>query len=432
MVAQFSPPRKTAGRANVVMIRRRAQVGFLFALLVALAATAHADGGPLTIEDVRQLRRDGRRPHEIVQVAEQRGVAFPLDQANQRVLRAIGLRRRHIEKLGELYAAQDAEEDLGEGPRQRRDRALRELGGDAAAEDGQADGGAAGLPELSDDPRQRTLDSWVRQMIEASGVDLEMAEAGHARIIAPAKLARRYVKIAERWEEQAQRHFPSSMIPEVDRRGVNVVLFEERYQYESWVRAMFHVYEQNGVQFNNPDPVERAIKSKSFFVHGIFTGFVRDETPDGIRHRVAFACAYLGIQQLTNSSMPDALATGFGNLAETMLFNDQFITVQSGYRHREIDREAKTWSALVKEGFRLKQIGSVQNVFAYSTRSMQLPQYAQGWSLMTLLAQDEEKLARWVTLLADDEDPFEALSEAYATDDDALLQRWRRYARAQR
>ena len=130
--------------------------------------------------------------------------------------------------------------------------------------------------------------------------------------------------------------------------------------------------------------------------------------------------------------MPDALATGFGNLAETMMFNDQYITVQSGYSHREIDRDSLTWSALVQQQFKLNQIGSIQNVLAYSTSNMQLRNYAEGWSLMSMLAEDEEKLATLIELLAEEEDPYEALSKAYESDDEQLMKRWRRYARAQR
>jgi len=398
------------------------------ALLLGSVASAEE---PITLDEMRALRKERKRPHEILKIVEERGLAFSIDRPTERKLKYLGFSRRQLTQLKDI-ADRQAEDTLNDaepsGPEKRRDEALEENGQDLGLDPPQTEEEG----DRPTDPFVRIVDKEIKQIIEKSGTGVETEEGKHTRLIGKRKLLTKYIPVVKRWEEKAEKRFPDPLGGQIDRRGVNIALFESKYHYQRWVQAMFQVFEEEGVEFNDPDPAKRAMKTSSFFVRGIFSAYIADDSPEVINHRIVFGSAYMGILQLSQDNIPDALATGFGNLAETMMFNDQFITVQSGYIDRDLKRDRKTWPERVQSQFKLNKIASIQNVLAYTTRSMQLPQYAEGWSLLSLLAQDEDKLVQLVGRFAKNEDAYEALSEVYEIDDQKLLKRWRRYARAQR
>ncbi len=390
--------------------------------LLLVGPLAGAEEGPLSIDDMRALRKERKRPYQIMKLAEERGISFLiLDKETERELRKIGFSRTHLRKLREISGRTSGSDTTSDGPKQRRDAALKKEEKEAA-------------PQLPPDPdrdaRMDRMDQRIQKIIKSSATGVKLDEGHHTRLISKGKLGPKYLKVVRRWEQMAAKRFPNPLGGHVDRRGINIALFNSRYDYQRWVKAMFEVFEEEGTKFNSPNAAERASKTKSFFVRGIFSAHVADDSHDQISHLVAFASAFMAIQQVSQDTIPDALATGYGNLAETMMFKDQYITVQSGYTQRKIDREAMTWDELMKKQFKLNQIASVQNVLVYTTNSMQLPQYAQGWSLMSLLAGDEKKLAEFITRLSEDEDPYEALSAIYEMDDEAMMKRWKNFARA--
>lgn len=417
------------------MITRVAIVGGMFLAMLFVGAFASAEL-PLTIEDMQAMRKERKRPFEILRAAEERGVDIAFDAKTEKSLRRIGIRGTLLQQLKEI-ADRDAPDEPAElGPQQRRNEAIKKHGKDLLPDPETDEAEETGTPTSAPHPEQAAklaeIDKQFRQIIKKSALEIELHNTKHARLIGEPEFIRQILPSVQRWEDLAAKRFADPIPGSIDRRGVNIVLLSSDYQFRRWVTASFEVYKTSGINFNDPKAQQRALKSKAFFFRGTFNANVADMPGDSVRHRAVFGVAHLGILQLTNDKVPDAIATGFGNLAETMVFGDQFITVQSGYTDREIKKEATTWPERVQMQFKLNKIGSIQNVLVYSTGSMQLPQYALGWSLTSLLAKEEKEFADWIVRLRDHEDSYEALQKSYSMDDADLMKRWRRVVRSQR
>lgn len=416
------------------MFLRGLIVGSLLLAVALLSSAVHAQE-PLSIEDMRALRKERKLPHEIVKIAQEEGLDFQIDLATERILRRMGFSRSHLKKLKKVAEEQEKKELPELGPQKRRDELLKKHGKDIPAdaeaeEDGDAEAAPNTNPVLAS--KMAENDRQIKEIIKKSSTGAKIHAATHTRLIGKPELIKPLLPVVKRWESLAAKRFPGPVGNGIDARGVNIALFKTEYEFRRWVNASFDVYEESGIRFSSPNVAERAFKSKAYFFDGTFSALVSNMRPDEIQHRVVFASAHLGILQLTNDGVPDAIGTGFGNLAETMVFNDQFITVQSGYRDRDLGKEATTWPQRVQKQFKLNKIGSIQNVFVYTTEAMELPQYALGWSLTILLAKDEMKFSKWVELMGEGERPYEALEKAYQLDDKAVMARWRRFVRSQR
>ena len=73
----------------------------------AIAPVALADEAPVTLDEIRELRREGNRHVGIVEIIKQRGRGFAWDAGAERLLRRMGFRGTLIEQLKEL-PSQDA------------------------------------------------------------------------------------------------------------------------------------------------------------------------------------------------------------------------------------------------------------------------------------------------------------------------------------
>ena len=106
--------------------------------------------------------------------------------------------------------------------------------------------------------------------------------------------------------------------------------------------------------------------------------------------------------------------------------------VKSGYTDRKLDGAGQTWALLVRDRFLQRKIGSIQNVLVYSTGSMEQPEYAEAWSLTSLLATNGEKLSQLIIALRNGESAWKAIGDIYEVDEPSLLAKWRRFAATQR
>jgi hypothetical protein len=229
----------------------------------------------------------------------------------------------------------------------------------------------------------------------------------------------------------AQR-FPEPLATGIDPRAANIALLESRYEYERWIRALYKVHEEAGLKFEGVDPLATMLKTNSIFVKGIFSVCLEGMDAESIRRRLAFSVGYQYMEQMTDNKGPDALRTGFGNLAEVMMFREPTMTVQSGYNPRNLNLQGPRWADMVRQRFAQNKVESLGQALNYSTRSMTLEEYADAWSLAEFLASEPRNMAELSTALEQGTDVAEALKKVYGLDDAGLMKHWRQFVLGKR
>ena len=191
---------------------------------------------------------------------------------------------------------------------------------------------------------------------------------------------------------------------------------------------MFRVYEQEGMQFTGMDVLDRALRTDRFLIEGMFTCCLEKMTPVEARHAVAYAVGYHYIERITEGKVPVALLTGFGNVAEVMLLGNPTMMLNAGYTERDLGRGGNPWALIVIQRFAANMVPAMADVLAYDASAMQLPQYAECWSLATLLSSDAKKFSSLAAALRDGQPALEAIEKIYGLPADKLHARWKAVA----
>jgi hypothetical protein len=153
------------------------------------------------------------------------------------------------------------------------------------------------------------------------------------------------------------------------------------------------VLEEDSVTVAGEDALGRMLRAPSFFLPGTYSICLEGMPLEHSRRRVAFAVGYHYMRQLTNQKAPDALATGFGDLAEVLMFAWPSIMVKSGYTDRDLGDQPVSWAQLLQQRFAQGRIPTLEALLSYSTNFMEHPHYAEAWSFVSWLATDPQKLA---------------------------------------
>ncbi len=389
---------------------------------IALTLLTFAHAAPVSWDDIRDLKKQRKSHAEIVDVMKQRGMAFVVDDIEQRKLRAFGFSRRQIKEIVEI-------------PVDRTDVANQPVDDQplpAAAEPREPLAPAKLNLDPETEAEHRRLADQVSRIIDASEALVECHPSTHVTLIANKEIAARFLPDVQRLERTIRARFREPIASGVDLRAANIVLLENRYEYEKWTRALFKTFENDGYEFQATDPAEQALRGESFLVRGIYTVCLAKMQQPEARRRLAFAVGFQYLRQLTGFNAPDALATGFGNITETMMFRYPTMMVKSAYYERELPGTSRIWPQLVNERFAKKQVASVQNTLAYTMGSMEPPEYAEAWSLTSYLADRPEHFARLVTALRKSDNAWATVAEIYKVDEPGLLGDWQEFAAAQK
>lgn len=411
---------------------------FLIVALVAggwlMAHSAIAADGPVSIEDIRQLRRERATHKQIMDRIGERGLGFVVDDETQRKLRGMGFTLKMVGQLKGMQAAPTAE------PGVVPDANVAEKPDAHPPKPDMAGGGApvakpAGVRrELSPAEEQENAATAqrVKQILAKSETAVAAHPTPHITLLANPRVAARALPDLQQVETLIAARFPDPIANGVDPRAANIALLESRYEYEKWIKALVKVHQDAGLKFQSQDPAKAMLASNSVFVRGIFSVCLEGMDADAVRRRLAFSAGFQYMEQLTDNKGPDALRTGFGNLTEVMMFREPTITVLSGYTDRNIGPARARFAEMVRQRFASKRINSVTDTLAMSTRAMNLEQYADAWSFTELLASEPRNFAELVVSLEKGTDPATAIEKIYGLKDEALLKRWGQFVTGRR
>lgn len=405
-------------------LRSHATAALLLALILPLCLVADEADPPLTLKDIGKLRLERKSHDQILAIAKKRGLAFQVDKAAAATLRSLQFRPDDIELLTRIADGsfeKDMKKEAGDEPRPDADAPQAPKAGTAPA-------GVFVGPRLSDAIHDAISNRTVR-IHEGCKTNTKIHTAETVTLVASDKTAKAHLPNLKKLETQLRKRFGDPIKTGTDKRSATIVLLDNRYDYELWVKTMFAIYEKDGIRFSNPDALQFALKGPVFLTPTMTVADVSAITPQQAEHQPAFCLGYLYAAQLMEGHCPDAVLNGMGNLCEVELFNTPFIRMNS-YAMREIGGQAEEWLQVVRTRLKKKELASIDKILRFSTASMESHEYCEAWSLTQFLASSPELFNRWIIAVrdkVDNEKPLDALLRIYGKTEKELTAQWHKF-----
>jgi hypothetical protein len=86
----------------------------------------------------------------------------------------------------------------------------------------------------------------------------------------------------------------------------------------------------------------------------------------------------------------------------------------------------------VQQRVRTKQETGLRGLLKMDTSNMRLPQYAEAWTLVVMLARQPEKFGKLILVLREEQDSLKAIEQVYNWDEKQLESQWRKEVLGQR
>lgn len=405
-------------RLRMKMLHRLVLVVCLLCL-AGLAEQASAQDRPIALSEARRMLDRGESRDEVIQAMAQRGVSFQMNANTQRRLNDWGFTDQQIALITRIAAGEAV--DPGADPQ-----------ADAPADEGEGPAPAAfdvGYPNPAHwhASEQRRI---VRA-VQNAGLGYDRIELSRCTLYCTAARARQLAPMLRELEAALIARFPDSISNACDPRSAHIVIVDGESQWRNWVQSSFASYEQDRIRFSfGPDadnPGEQFARFSSYYLPDL-AAMHADRAPDDerIARFAAYALGHLMMGQAAGPEQPDGLQTGFGDLAETMAFQTPSIMVFS-YEERDLAQE-QDWRAVVAQLFEARDITNTTRPWGYETSTMQPPNYAECWSLVSTLAEAPEQFAEAVGLVRNGEaEMAQAVTQVYRLDERRLMMAWHQF-----
>ncbi len=380
-------------------------------LCAATAVRADDNSGPLSLEDIRQLRRDGHEPKEIVEIAVQRRLAFSIDDKIERTLRTLGFRKSMIAALRDTNSGADGE------PQSTN---LADV--DGAALPGQQPSRALSAEE---EARHVAYAERVQAMLAASRLRYAMTPGASVTLIADAAATKESLRVIVTIELMIHKTFPPPLGRGPDRRSTYIVLCRTTAEYQQWLKAMFAVNNRAGLEGFDERQLQFALSAAGSMPIGMSIVDMQ-RVGSWTARTVAYNLGYLYMQGVTDNQAPAALLSGFGSVAESNFDgNPQVMLGVATYADTHLPgRSGNRWLGLLKPTFAANRADSIEQLLANGIDAMEEIQYAEAWSFTQLLASDPPRFSKLIGEIRDGKRAVESLRAVYETDDKQLELRW--------
>ncbi len=150
---------------------------------------------------------------------------------------------------------------------------------------------------------------------------------------------------------------------------------------------------------------------------------------------VAAGVGFMNFVQQVEPLRHDPLSTGFANGAESLVLGSpQVMLFSNSYQNedRDLGKDPRAWLHMVQERMRTKTDSGVRQLLSMNTTNMLLPQYAEAWTLVGVLAKQPEKFGKLLLALRGEKDPLKAIEDVYGWDEKRLDAEWRKDVLGQR
>ena len=317
------------------------------------------------------------------------------------------------------------------------------LGPDIAALGaGKADTAAAIVPgqglTSSEAERDHVLGQ-VTKIAKLSGADLQPLASKHVTVWAGKDGHSAYLADIRKIEAYLEGKCQEPLRSGLDKRAAHVVLLKTRYDYEQWVNAMFevmpNVFALPDGAGSNAELKASMLKWSGIYSHNMVIVCMEGQEEAWVHRLVAGGVGFMNFAQQVEPGRHDPLSTGFSNGAEALVAGTPQVMLFSNSYHnedRELGKEQRAWLHLVQERMRTKKESGVRGLLSMDTTNMLLPQYAEAWTLVAVLARQPEKFGKLLVALRDEKDPLKAIEQVYGWDEKKLEAEWHKEVMAQR
>ncbi len=402
------------------MFMLRNAMGTILLAAIVLNSGFAARGGekPLSMRDISRLRHERVPTDKIVEKVSQQGVDFAVAPGIAKQLSRLGFTAEQIDEVKHAAA-----------PR-------------AKAENGDADKPAAIVPgqglQSSEAERDRQLEL-VTKITRLSGANVQPVASKHITLWAAKDVHAAFMPDVKKIERYLEGKCKEPLQSGLDKRAAHLVLLKTRYDYEKWVKAMFQVmpdaFKQPDAPGGNADLKASILKWSGYYSHNFVVLCMEGQEESWLHHVVAAGVGFMNFVQQVEPQRHDPLSTGFANGAESLATGSpQVMLFSNSYQNenRDLGKDPRAWLHLVQERMRAKQESGVRGLLRMDTTNMLLPQYAEAWTLVGMLAKQPEKFGKLLLALREEKDPLKAIEQVYGWDEKKLETEWRKDVLGQR
>lgn len=396
-------------------------VALLLVLICSLEVMA--DAPPLTFAEIGKLRLARNTHGQIVDLAKDRGIGFTLDAKGKARLRVMRFKPDQIalmEKIADgRWAAEKKKADVA--------KADWEATKPGAMKPGTAPAGVSIGPRMPEGWHKFILRQTKRIQDEAK-TSTAIYPQRTVTVVCSKKAATVHLANVKKLEAILAKQFPEPIATGTDKRSATIVLLDDRYEYEKWVKAMFAIYKADGMTINGQDPLGMALKGPAFLTSTMTVADL-SRMPEQTRpHQAVFSVGYLYMNHLSERQAPDGLVNGFGNLMEELVLGKPAIRVNA-YAAREIGGTNSSWAAVVAGLLKKKELPTIGRVLNYTMQDMKSEEYCVAWSMVSMMSKDPASFTRWLVAIRDKKEPKASIEPSYQKTVDQLAAIWERAIR---
>ena len=391
--------------------------------IVLMAAIAFSDGAwaaddrPVKMSEVDRLLKD-QSPQEVLKVMADRGVSFRMSSSAETRLEKYGFTEEQIEIVRKIVAGEKI--DLDASP------------AEAEAEGGPDEGGAdefkVGFPDS--DQWHNAEQARIERAMKNAGLGYKRIELSRTTLYCSDARARKLAPLLKKLEAGLIKRFPASIANASSPQSAHIVIVDGESEWRTWVGALLDSYETDGMRFGagpGGDTRTQLTNGQGFLLPACAVAKVGSRSDEGVARFSTYSLGHLMMARAGGNDQPVGLTTGFGDLAEEMAMGSPSVMIYS-YEARDL-RQADSWRNVVKNLFQERKIDNVTRPWGYETASMTPENYAECWSVVSMLSSAPDKFAQAVkTVRETDKSMNVALNEAFGLEDKKLLQAWRKYA----
>jgi hypothetical protein len=396
-----------------------------------LVVVARGDETPLALRDIARLRQQRVPLDKIVDKAAEQGIAFAVTPGVEKQLARMGFSPEQIDTIKQSAVPRGKADEEKPGNKKAGKEKADKAEKPAAIVPGQ------GL-SLRENERDRILDQ-VTRITKLSGANVQPVETKHLTLWAARGDQATFLPDLRKIESYLEGKCKEPLRSGLDRRAAHLILLRTRYDYEKWVKAMFEVMPD---AFKTPDaPGGRVdmkaaiLKWSGYYSHHFVVLCMEGQETPWLYHLVAAGAGFMNFVQQIEPQRQDPLSTGFANGAEVLVTGaPQLMLFSNSYHNedRDLGNDPRAWLHLVQTRMRAKQESGVRGLLTMDTTNMLLPQYAEAWTLVGVLAKQPEKFGKLLVALRDEKDPLKAIEQVYGWDEKKLETEWHKDVLGQR
>ena len=385
----------------------------ILALFIALPAWA-AEDRPAKLSDINRLLRSGSNVEQVLVELEKRGLGFRVTPSAEKRLKEWGFNDDQINQVNRIATGL---------PLERGDNAPKEQDNKPVDfNDIPAD-----LPTkfpigyaIGDDVR----DSQSRVMSRAANaarLNYKLYTFERFALYCSPRRGDDLAKQLKELEAKLVKQLPASLANATEAKTALLVLADSN-------RDAMKMFQSIEAAYQAEFPDYRTDLDNRRWTHYVASHYTIVDgsaysTNDAAMRPLSFGVGRMMAAHIAYYSEPHTLATGMGNLVETIAKGAPSVTLFS--HSGEDEPKIENWSADFKQRHAAKKLPKVRQLFDYQITHMKPRHYVESWALASWLAREPDKLfAALYNCRPADKTMYNEVLEVYSLTEEQFQQQW--------